>query len=358
MRKATFDFHPQFLHRTYQADFGYAYVWEPAVTAQVNYQVALGLYRDFGHAYPSLFPPPLSPEKQTSFAFSMQPLDFLNGARGAEMGYTPDEHICSVSRSLARLQDLSAIADEEDIDWERNPWWQQVLRYLEKAARLYPSNSRIAGTPCAALLDPTCNDALLVTHTAYTTAFRLLGEDIFVMMLTDPEAAWALFRYILRQYHQLFALSARTFNWQETRYHFGDCAATMLSPDLFRQFNRPIMDEIAQTGVELTWHTCGPSTHLLEVAAGIPNLTHLQLGDGTDLARARQLFPDAEILAYYGAAALLRENPETITRRFDRFCRDLQDNFLIMFSSVDPRTPKDNIITAMQLAESFNQSQL
>lgn len=357
MRTATFNFHPQVLHRLYHADFGHDYVWDPAIRARVDHQTAMALHRDHHAHFPTLFPRPEPPENITTIAFSMQPLDFLNGARGADIGYSPDEQPSSLTRSFKHLDTLAAITAENDINWPDNPWWQNVLRYLDQAARLHSTPVRVTGTPCAGLLDPAhSDDAILVTHTAYTTAFRLLGEDIFIMMLADPEAAWALFRYILRQYHNLFDLAAKTFNWTPTRYHFGDCAATMLSPDLFRQYNRLIMEEIAATGLELTWHSCGPSTHLLEAAAGIPRLTRLQLGCGTDPVLARRLFPDAEILAYYGAAALLRETPDAIVRHFNHLRDALQDNFTIMFSSVDYHTPPANVQTAMTLANALNQT--
>jgi len=46
--------------------------------------------------------------------------------------------------------------------------------------------------------------SFLVMHTPYTTAFRLVGEEILVTMMLDEELAAAIFEWLMRQYERLW----------------------------------------------------------------------------------------------------------------------------------------------------------
>ena len=48
---------------------------------------------------------------------------------------------------------------------------------------------------------------------------------------------------------------------------------------------------LANGFAEVGYHSCGASSHLLEGFAQIPRVTAIELGPGTDLAAAAELFP-------------------------------------------------------------------
>jgi uroporphyrinogen-III decarboxylase len=187
-------------------------------------------------------------------------------------------------------------------------------------------------------------------HTPYTTAFRLLGEKIFEFMLLDEELAWAVFDFFTRQYKNLWQHICGKMGWHGINIHFGDCAATMLSPDLYEKYSLKIYQDYMLEYQGCTIHSCGPSSHLLYLFAQVPNVKTLQLGDGTDLKKTRCLFPDSMIQAYYSPVELLINTPAEIERKLWNMAEKLEDNFDIHVSSADPDTPEDNIQAYMKTA--------
>ena len=95
---------------------------------------------------------------------------------------------------------------------------------------------------------------------------------------------------------------------------------------------------------------CGRSSHLLELFAQIPKVRQLQLGDGTDLKKARALFPHSSICAIYDPGQFLTDPPNHIERKLWQMCDQLQDNFSIACDGADPDTPEENILALLNVA--------
>ncbi len=357
-RQMLIDFHPQYLHRHCGMDFGRDYHMDPLLRRRETLRQQEALHRRFPR-YGTLFPAPPKPDAEVREIewIGVQPLDFLNAALGGRLEFSAEEAVWTPDKPLARIESLDDIAGLPEIDWDTQWLYQNFLRQLETLEALDP------GCPSAGI-QGACSlgngQAKLSTHSSYTTAFRLMGERIFEWMLLDEEAADALFRYIYRQYRRQAEHFCRRQGWQLTRIHFGDCAATMLSPDLFRQSNARIARDIlaADAYQGCTLHSCGPSTHLLEAFQEVPLLEELQLGYGTDLGRARNIFPQTKITAYYSAAALLTESPAQIQQNLERMTAELQDNFVVFASSIDARTPEESLNAFLDYAEALNRAQL
>lgn len=352
MPRAIIDFNPEYLHRFCGADFGLRYHIDPLYREEQDGAVAAALRQRFPE-YPSLFP---APEERVEIGWGLQPLDFLNAARGARMAYASDAAIQSIDRSLAQLNCPAAIMAEPDIDWDQNPVWRDLLRQIGQLRCRYPGR-KVTWVQSMVIPDRSARRGGLSLHSPYTTAFRLLGEDIFLLMYEEPETAEMLFDYIYRQYRRSFERAAVLFDCRLDYIHFGDCAATMLSPELFARYNLKFMQRCAAADrVAIHWHSCGPSTHLLPLAAEIPNLRRAELGAHTDLKLARRFLPQAEILAYYSAGELLNQTPDEVERHFQTMCEALEDRFIICASSVDSATDPASLDRYLALAEKLNRS--
>ncbi len=349
------DFHPQFLNRKFGVDFGMEYQNDPFIREVWRFRAARGLYETFGQ-YATLFPRPELNESNIDW-IGFQPLDFLNAALGGRIEYSSEEEIWTTDKPLAGVNTTAAVSALKDIDWTVNPVYNNLLAQLERMEKARP------GVTCGGL-QGVCylggGKAKLSTHTSYTTAFRLMGEEVFELMMLEPETAELLFKYIFRQYYNQAVDFCSRKGWRLTEIHFGDCAATMLSPALFRSSNAVLAGWIMEYGgfERCTQHSCGPSTHLLEAFQELPSLHELQLGYGTDLQKARKLFPETMITAYYSAAALLNETPEQIKANLRQMTEVMEDNFLIIGSAIDVNTPAENLTAFFDCAEQFNTSKL
>ena len=350
-RQILVDFHPQYLHRFCGADFGRRYHFDFEFRNRETARIGMELHRRYGE-FGSLFPAP-EPERRAIGWIGFQPLDFLNAALGGRLEFSAEEAVWTPENPLAHVRSMEDVKQLPEIDWEKHWLYQAFLAQYEQ------QQSRDPGLPAEGV-QGACSlgngEAKLSIHTPYTTAFRLMGESIFELMMLEEEVAFALFRYLFRQYRNQAELFCRRVGWRVTKIHFGDCAATMLSPALFLQSNAVVVREIMEEGnfSGCTQHSCGPSSHLLEAFQELPRVEELQLGYGTDLRRARELFPESKIVAYYTAAALLNESPETIRWNLRSMCEALQDHFVIFGSSIDARTPEENLRAFFSVAEEVN----
>jgi uroporphyrinogen-III decarboxylase len=137
--------------------------------------------------------------------------------------------------------------------------------------------------------------------------------------------------------------------------HLGDCAATMLSPGLYEKFSLRRYQKMMEDYKACTIHSCGPSGHLLDLFAEVPNPGILQLGAGTDLKDVRRKFPDSHICAYFSSPEILHGTPESIGKKLWEMAYVLEVDFQINGSSVDPETPRENIKAYLEAAMKVNE---
>jgi hypothetical protein len=130
-------------------------------------------------------------------------------------------------------------------------------------------------------------------HGALTTAQKLYGEAIFLDLLTEPEKCRQIMQWIADAYVVLCRHFAHVAALTITDVHVGECSCCMVSPALVEEFVVPLTSEIGRALGPLRLHSCGTSTHLLESFTKVEGLHSLDLGGGTSLRRAREIFgPD------------------------------------------------------------------
>ncbi|MDD3926386.1 MAG: uroporphyrinogen decarboxylase family protein [bacterium] len=339
----TLSFHPKYYTREFDADYGERYYRDPFYRIEQERKVARGYHRLFGTYGLG------NPDPKPVIGVGIQPLDFMNGALGGRFVYQGEESVWTPDKPLANINNLSDMEALSDLDWDRNPVYQDFLRQIELLQRAFPGErvDHLQGVHRDGIDG---KQSFLVMHTPYTTAFRLMGERIIEIMMLEEELARAILSWIMRQYNNLWINICLRMGWTGTKLHFGDCAATMLSPGLYQRLLLPMYQEVMDGYTEAIIHSCGPSTHLLNLFSQIPRVRQLQLGDGTDLRLARQLFPDVAITAYYSPARLLADSPSSVKFRLEEMCRDLKSNYNIGCSGVDPDTPEGNITAFLEMS--------
>jgi hypothetical protein len=127
-------------------------------------------------------------------------------------------------------------------------------------------------------------------HGVLTSAQKLCGEAIFLQMLTEPEKCRQIMQWMADAYVVLCRHFAQAADLPITDVHVGECSCCMVSPALVEELVVPITSEIGRTLGPLRLHSCGTSTHLLESFAKVGRLHSLDLGGGTSLRRAREIF--------------------------------------------------------------------
>ena len=133
-------------------------------------------------------------------------------------------------------------------------------------------------------------------HGFITTSMKLFGEDIFILMMDDPDLVREIHDWIARVYQTLIKHYSALARLPVTSVHVGECSGTMLSPEQYHDFIIPFANQMGRELGPLRWHTCGDSDHLIEPLTEVENLKIIDTGSKTNVADIRAEFgPDFEI---------------------------------------------------------------
>ncbi len=127
-------------------------------------------------------------------------------------------------------------------------------------------------------------------HGTMTSAQKLMGENIFVDMMTRPQPASEIMHWIAEAFIVLCRHFSEMARLPITEVHVGECASCMVSPELIERFVVPVTSDIGDKLGPVRLHSCGPSTNHLEAFSKITNLHSLDLGGDTSIRKAREIF--------------------------------------------------------------------
>jgi hypothetical protein len=126
-------------------------------------------------------------------------------------------------------------------------------------------------------------------HGLITTAQKLFGEKVFLMMIENPVGlseilAWITDIYILSIEHY-----AALTDMDITSIHIGECSAAMISGQQFEETILEQNNRLAEVCRSVRMHSCGFSDHLLEAFSKIKNLAVIDTGSNTSVAKIREI---------------------------------------------------------------------
>jgi hypothetical protein len=322
------NFMPAFYHRHLGLRYGEAYYFDPACRADIERAEGRFLYEAFGgHGVGS-------PEPEPSPSFFMQPVDLLMHTQGAPWQFPEDATVESLAAPWAGLTS-DEVARLDAREAAHHPVMDRILAQFRTLQRLYGDQADILFS----------RSGSMYTHTPYTSAHQLCGQDLFVDMLLEPEASQRLFAKVWEIYAALYARIAAATGATFTGLLLGDCAAALLSPETYRQVVLPTNRDLASRFARVTYHSCGSSTHLLPHFAEIPHVVQAQLGPGTDLAAAARLLPGLEMAPLVDAVLMRNGNAEAVREAILQILKDTASAPTVTLCawSFDRDTPLANV---------------
>jgi len=126
-------------------------------------------------------------------------------------------------------------------------------------------------------------------HGIVTTSLKLTGDNIMIIMMSDPDLVHAIHQWIVDAYVILIHHFAKVGDLPVTSVHVGECAGTMISSDLFEEFIVPYISQLGDKLGDVRLHSCGMSDHLCEAMSHIHNLKIIDTGSGSSVAKIREL---------------------------------------------------------------------
>lgn len=293
--ETSLNFMPAFFCKHAGVTYGEAFYFDPEYRAEIERKEGLFLYDVLGrHGIGS-------PDPQPAANIFIQPVDLVMKTQGAEWRFPSDGTVESWGTPWAGL-DSSEI---ERIDLEEaanSPVVDAIIRQYREMEHIYGNRADIFGT----------KTGLMNIHTPYTTAHQLLGEDLFIMMLAEPESAEVVFQKIWDIYVAIFKRIAGTTGAKLNRIQLGDCSASLLSEATYRSgvmpFNIKILSQFEGGG----YHSCGSSSHLIEAFSHMQNIDVIQLGPGTDIQTSAKFMPSVHMQPLIDPVRMMQYDTEHV----------------------------------------------
>lgn len=182
-------------------------------------------------------------------------------------------------------------------------------------------------------------------------AFKLLGEELFLDMLTEPEETDALLSHVADTMVKLIRMvedAQRITGFSPVggglSTCISNCLANLISPELYDEavlkHDRYVAGKLTATGV----HTCNwVVDKILPALAKIENLGYVDFGIKSGLEDVERLLPEARKLAFYTPSELLTITDEQLYRQLHRL-REVFGGCDVCFCDVDVNTPDEQVV--------------
>ncbi len=184
-----------------------------------------------------------------------------------------------------------------------------------------------------------------------TASASLFGTALFEAMLLTPALAFRAMDRVSKLLCELVDLFAARRGDRATAIHLGDCSATMLSPAQYRTFGVHYNSALSRKYGACEIHSCGACSHLIAEFARVWNVRWLELGWGTDMTRARDMFPRTQLIARLSPVLLREWTPEQVRAQVHSYVAAAGSGPLhIAVVGVEAGTPDANIYALFEAA--------
>jgi len=188
--------------------------------------------------------------------------------------------------------------------------------------------------------------------------FNVYGESIFMDMLDQPELAH---RFLSTICDLMIALSQavqkrqRASGFDINQLDVSNCTINMISPRLYGEFVYPYDKRIAESCLRFGVHTCGwDATPYLDRLRKLPKVGYIDMGDMSDLKRARELFPDARRAVLYSPVKLQDSPLREIEADMARIFADYAPCDLVM-ADITATTPDARVQALLDICHRLEQ---
>lgn len=183
-------------------------------------------------------------------------------------------------------------------------------------------------------------------------AHRLRGEQIFYDILNAPERCRRLFDCVcttMIEATRRLRERQRASGVDLTFFTVSNCLVNMVSPDQYRDLLLPFDLRIAETTDCIGIHNCAWNADpYLNDYATVPHVGYIDMGLDSNLARARELFPDARRALMYTPMDLANKSPDEIGDDLEKIARDYAPCDIV-FADIEAGTPNERVLAVVDM---------
>ena len=190
-------------------------------------------------------------------------------------------------------------------------------------------------------------------------AFHARGQQIFLDLADAPELGERLFEILT----QVMIGLAQAVQRRQRRSGFhidelcvSNCTMSMVSPGMYRRFLLPCDRRIAESFERFGVHTCNwDATPYLAELRKLPNLGYLDMGLASDLAAAKEQFPEARRAVLYSPRRVVEQSLEQIRLDMERVQRELAPCDVVL-ADLPLGVPDERVNDVLRICRELEQS--
>lgn len=326
-------FTPKWYHDAVGVNFDRRWHTDPAYRKDT----AIAMRKELAHRFPESAIGTIDQENK--------PLDLLTGTFGAcsiagmygvPIRYTRDgwpvcEHYILNPDEIDRLK---------PINLDTNPFFQDLLAQVDWIAK-----------------DQGCVEGYINWQGVLNNAWRLRGEALFTDLFDAPKRCHRLFDCICttmieaaRRLHERQRNSGVEVDFMTV----SNCLVNMVSPEQYRDFLLPLDKRIAEAFSCIGVHNCAWNANpYIDDYTQIPYIGYIDMGQQSDLARAKRVFPHARRALMYKPTDLANKSRQNIWEDMKRIARDYAPCDIVA-ADIEVGTPDRRVLELLEICDEIN----
>ena len=330
-------FYPDWFFKHYGISFGKEYYYDPENRVKARMEIARRLYERFGEV--GLGDPDPKPAPLITFGMVMLPAIF-----GCEIIYKDDALPWAMPLNLSETE----IMELDVPDIFHSPPMTDMIQQIKYLKDKY---GRVVGD--------------INTTGVQNLALKIRGDQLYVDFFQNPALCHHLLKICTECVIQLFQFNRKTTGTgavdvtpmcDPKLFVIPNCTAEQISLKTYEDFILPYDNQVADACHPLGIHHCGSVNEVLEGYAKVHHLEFVEIGFGSDVKKARQVFgPRVAINARINPVLMKNGTAEDVAEEVRKLISqgDPLENFSIDTVGLTYGTPDENVIAALNTAKHY-----
>jgi hypothetical protein len=238
------------------------------------------------------------------------------------------------------------MSDEEikslkPIDPENNPFLTQICEQMNE---IYSLTANLEG--------------YLNWQGNLNTGFRFRGDDIFTDLIINQDLMRHLFEVITETYIKgvkFFYKNQQKYGVDNRFATIANCTVNMVGPELYAGFLLDYDIKISNAFESIGIHNCAWTvTPYIDPYSKVPNVSYIDMGIDSDLAKAKNVFPLARRNCLYTSVDLKNKSEKEIRTDFEFIAQNLAPCDIGM-PDIEYDVPDRRIMYAWDLCEELSE---
>ncbi len=189
-------------------------------------------------------------------------------------------------------------------------------------------------------------------------AQRLRGQQLFLDMLVDPKLVMNLLECVTTTMIDAAKMLQGRQRESGVSYSFftvSNCLVNMIQPELYQEFILPFDLRIANEFDAIGIHNCAwDASPYLDNYASVPKVGYIDMGIGSDLSRARKLFPESRRSLMYTPMDLVNKSIAEVRNDLKNIAANYGPCDIVA-ADIEDGTPDERVIEFIELCAQMSE---